>query len=87
MTVDQITYLTFGLVLVVALVLDLGLMSKKNTAVSMKKALYQTLFWVLLSIAFCISFGLKNLPLLLQNILQPISWSGRLVSTISLCLS
>jgi len=54
MTVDQITYLTFGLVLVVALVLDLGLMSKKNTAVTMKKALYQTLFWVALSIAFCV---------------------------------
>jgi tellurite resistance protein TerC len=48
MTVDQITYLTFGLVLVVALVLDLGLMSKKNSAVTMKKALYQTLFWVAL---------------------------------------
>ena len=60
MTVDQITYLTFGLVLVVALVLDLGLMSKKNTAVSMKKALYQTLFWVLLSIAFCIFLWLEK---------------------------
>jgi tellurite resistance protein TerC len=54
MTVDQITYLTFGLVLIIALVLDLGLMSKKNTAVSMKKALYQTLFWVGLSVAFCL---------------------------------
>jgi len=34
MTVDQITYLTFGIVLLGALALDLGLMSKK-------KCLYQ----------------------------------------------
>jgi tellurite resistance protein TerC len=63
MTVDQITYLTFGLVLVIALVLDLGLMSKKNTAVSMKKALYQTLFWVGLSVAFCIFLWFEKTPI------------------------
>ncbi|MFN5377026.1 MAG: TerC/Alx family metal homeostasis membrane protein [Chitinophagaceae bacterium] len=63
MTVDQITYLTFGLVLVVALVLDLGLMSKKNTAVSMKKALYQTLFWVGLSVAFCVFLWFEKTPI------------------------
>ncbi|MEY3432157.1 MAG: hypothetical protein RL131_93 [Bacteroidota bacterium] len=54
MTVDQITYLTFGIVLMAALVLDLGLMSKRNTSISIKKALYQTIFWVGLSIAFCL---------------------------------
>jgi tellurite resistance protein TerC len=53
MTVDQIIYLVFGLVLVLALVLDLGLLSKKNTTISIHKALYQTLFWVSLSLAFC----------------------------------
>jgi tellurite resistance protein TerC len=63
MTVDQITYLTFGLVLIIALVLDLGLMSKKNTAVSMKKALYQTLFWVALSVAFCIFLWFEKTPI------------------------
>jgi tellurite resistance protein TerC len=42
----------FGLVLLLALVFDLGLMSKKNTAITIKKALYQTLFWVGLSLAF-----------------------------------
>lgn len=63
MTVDQITYLTFGLVLVVALVLDLGLMSKKNKAVSMKKALYQTLFWVGLSVGFCIFLWFEKTPI------------------------
>lgn len=63
MTVDQITYLTFGLVLVVALVLDLGLMSKKNKAVSMKKALYQTLFWVGLSVGFCVFLWFEKTPI------------------------
>lgn len=63
MTVDQITYLTFGLVLIIALVIDLGLMSKKNSAVSMKKALYQTLFWVGLSVAFCIFLWFEKTPI------------------------
>lgn len=54
MTVDQITYLTFGVVLLVALALDLGLMSKKNEAITMKKAMWQTIFWVALSVAFCL---------------------------------
>ncbi|MFM1794889.1 MAG: hypothetical protein RL642_1274 [Bacteroidota bacterium] len=63
MTVDQITYLTFGLVLLIALVLDLGLMSKKNSAISMKKALYQTLFWVGLSVAFCVFLWFEKTPI------------------------
>jgi tellurite resistance protein TerC len=63
MTVDQITYLTFGLVLIIALVLDLGLMSKKNSAISMKKALYQTLFWVGLSVAFCVFLWFEKTPI------------------------
>ena len=53
MTPDQITYLTFGIVLLFALIIDLGLLSKKNSTVTIKKALWQTLFWVGLSIAFC----------------------------------
>jgi len=64
MTVDQITYLTFGLMLIIALVLDLGLMSKKNTVVSMKKALYQTLFWVALSVAFCVFLWFEKTPII-----------------------
>lgn len=52
MSVDQITYLTFGLVLVAALVLDLGVLSKKNAAITIKKALFQTAFWIFLSLAF-----------------------------------
>lgn len=52
MTPDQITYLVFGIVLVVALIFDLGLLSKKSATISIKKALYQTVFWVSLAIGF-----------------------------------
>ena len=63
MSVDQITYLTFGVVLVVALMLDLGLMSKKNANISIKKALFQTLFWVGLSVAFAVFLWFEKTPL------------------------
>lgn len=52
MTTDQITYLVFGIVLLLALIFDLGLMSKKGRKVTIKQALYQTLFWVGLALAF-----------------------------------
>ena len=54
MSTDQLIYLVFGCVLLFALVFDLGLMSKKNAAITIKTALYQTLFWVGLSVAFCL---------------------------------
>lgn len=63
MTPDQITYLTFGIVLLGALVLDLGLLSKKNQAISIKKAFMQTLFWVGLSVAFCVFLWFEKTPL------------------------
>lgn len=63
MTVDQITYLTFGVVLLVALALDLGLMSKKNEAITMKKAMWQTIFWVALSVAFCLFLWFEKTPI------------------------
>ncbi len=52
MTQDQITYLVFGIVLVLALVFDLGLLSKKNKTITIRQALYQTFFWVGLAIGF-----------------------------------
>jgi tellurite resistance protein TerC len=52
MTPDQITYIVFGIVLVLALVFDLGLLSKKGQTVTIKQALYQTFFWVSLALAF-----------------------------------
>ena len=52
MTADQLTYLVFGGVLLIAIVVDLGLLSKRSTEVSIKKAFGQTLFWVALAFAF-----------------------------------
>lgn len=52
MTTDQITYLVFGVLLLLALIVDLGLLSKKNHKVTIRQALYQTFFWVALALAF-----------------------------------
>ncbi len=49
----QLIYIVFSAVIVVALIFDLGLLSRKNQVVSLKAALIQTVFWVLLSVAFC----------------------------------
>ena len=46
-------YIVFSAVIILALVFDLGLLSKKNQVVSLKAALVQTIFWVVLSVAFC----------------------------------
>ena len=54
MDTTQITYLVFGIVITFALIFDLGLLSKKNKVVSIKAALIQTFFWVLLAIGFFI---------------------------------
>ena len=52
MTANQVTYFVFGIVVITALLFDLGLVSKKSTTISIKKALWQTLFWVALAFAF-----------------------------------
>ncbi len=52
MTKEFVTYLVFGGVLILALVFDLGLLSKKNKTVTIKQALWQTFFWVTLALAF-----------------------------------
>lgn len=52
MTKELVTYLVFGGVLILALVFDLGLLSKKNKTVTIKQAIWQTLFWVSLAFAF-----------------------------------
>ncbi len=54
MTTDQIVYLVFGCVIAVALILDLGFLSKKNATISIGQALRQTFIWVLLALAFFI---------------------------------
>jgi len=52
MTPEIITYLTFGGLLILALIFDLGLLSKKHSHITIRKALWQTIFWVTLALAF-----------------------------------
>lgn len=60
MTHKETTYLIFGIVLIVALLIDLGLMSKRSRTVSIKKALVQTIFWIGLSLAFFVFVWLED---------------------------
>lgn len=60
MTPDQITFGVFGIVLILALVFDLGLLSKKNQKVTIRQALFQTLFWVSLAMAFFVFMWLEK---------------------------
>jgi tellurite resistance protein TerC len=60
MSNNQLIYLVFGIVLVVALVVDLGLLSKRNKSITIKMALLQTLFWVGLSLAFFVFLWIEK---------------------------
>ncbi len=60
MTTDQISYLVFGIVLVLALVFDLGLLSKKGKTITIRQALYQTFFWVGLALAFFVFMWIEK---------------------------
>jgi tellurite resistance protein TerC len=62
MSPSNVSYLTFGIVLLLAVIFDLGLLSKKGTTVSIKKALYQTAFWVALALAFSVFLWYENGP-------------------------
>jgi len=48
----QISYLVFVIILIVAIGFDLGLFSKRSTSVTIRKALYQTLFWIALAFGY-----------------------------------
>lgn len=52
MSPKEWTYLVFGIVLIFAIILDLGLLSRKSHTISIKQAFFQTLFWVSLAIGF-----------------------------------
>ncbi len=52
MNTTELSYLVFGVVLLLAIGFDLGLLSKKGAAVSIRKALLQTVFWVALAFAY-----------------------------------
>lgn len=49
---SQLIYLVFGIIVLVALVFDLGLLSKKNKAITTQTALIQTAFWVAIALGF-----------------------------------
>ena len=52
MNTTTVIYLVFSIALLVALVVDLDLISKKHSVITLKKALLQTLLWVGLSLLF-----------------------------------
>jgi tellurite resistance protein TerC len=52
MTSTELSFLVFGVVLLLAIGFDLGLLSKKGSEVSIRKALWQTVFWVTLAFAY-----------------------------------
>ena len=60
MNKTQLIYVVFSAVIVLALIFDLGLLSKKNQVISLKTALIQTVFWVFLSLAFCGFIFIEN---------------------------
>jgi tellurite resistance protein TerC len=60
MSTDQISYLVFGILLLLALTFDLGLLSKQNKIITLRQALYQTFFWVLLAFGFLIFMWIEK---------------------------
>lgn len=60
MNKTQLVYLVFSIVIVLSLIFDLGLMSKKNKKVTIRQALNQTFFWVGLALAFGIFVWIEN---------------------------
>ncbi|HXD79927.1 MAG TPA: TerC/Alx family metal homeostasis membrane protein [Puia sp.] len=57
---STVSYLTFGVVLILAVVFDLGLLSKKGTTISLKKAMWMTLFWVGLAMSFFVFLWMED---------------------------
>ena len=60
MTQELVSYLVFGGILILALVFDLGLLSKKNKTITIKQALLQTFFWVTLALGFFVFVWIKR---------------------------
>ncbi len=67
MSTHQVVYLVFGIVLAIALAFDLGLLSQKNKVVTIRQALYQTLFWVGLALAFFVFLWIEGPMLASEN--------------------
>ncbi|MEO7802484.1 MAG: TerC/Alx family metal homeostasis membrane protein [Ginsengibacter sp.] len=60
MSSDQITYLIFGIVLLVAIIFDLGLLNKRSHSITIKEAFLQTSLWIGLALAFCLYLWFQN---------------------------
>lgn len=60
MTAKEITYIVFGVVLLLALVFDLGLLSKSGKKITIKQALIQTFFWVGLALCFFVFMWIED---------------------------
>lgn len=60
MSKETLIYIVFGTVLLLALIFDLGLLSKKGKKVTIRQALLQTIFWVSLSLSFCLFLFFEN---------------------------
>ena len=67
MSTHLIVYLVFGIVLTIALVFDLGLLSKKNQTITIKQAMYQTFFWVGLALLFFVFIWVEAPALASEN--------------------
>ncbi|MDB5211740.1 MAG: TerC/Alx family metal homeostasis rane protein [Sediminibacterium sp.] len=74
MSTHESVYLVFGILLVVALLFDLGLLSKKNQTITLKQALYQTIFWVSLALGFFVFMWIEGPALAAENI--PVGKAG-----------
>ena len=60
MNATEWTYVVFGIVIIIALGFDLGLLSKKSKKVSIKQALFQTVFWISLALGFFVFVLLED---------------------------
>lgn len=59
---NTLLYIVFAVVIVIALIVDLGLLSKKDQKVTLKAALFQTLFWVSLAMSFLVFLYIEKGP-------------------------
>ncbi|HEY5408689.1 MAG TPA: TerC/Alx family metal homeostasis membrane protein [Ginsengibacter sp.] len=60
MNATEWTYAVFGIVIIIALGFDLGLLSKKSKKVSIRQALFQTIFWISLAFGFFVFVLLED---------------------------
>ncbi len=76
MSTHQLVYIVFAFVLILALVFDLGLLSKKNKTITIRQALFQTAFWVVLALLFFGFIWIEGPSLAAENITGKNTVSG-----------